>query len=192
MSRIVDDLLVLATAQQPDFIRREPVELTDLTTELLVKARALSQRDWRLDAYAEGVIDADPHRLTQAMLNLARNAVEHTPPGAEIGLGSAWSEDGVRMWVRDTGVGIDAAERERIFDRFSRGRAGRRSEGAGLGLAIVRSIALAHGGRVDLDSEPGRGATFTLILPGIPPSEAPTVILKTEPAREETVTWPGS
>jgi len=202
MARIVDDLLVLAKAQQPDFLRRELVELTDLTTELLVKARALGQRDWRLDAFAEGVIDADPHRVTQAMLNLARNAVEHTPPGGEIGLGSAWSHQGVRLWVRDTGVGIDPREQERIFDRFARGRVGRRSEGAGLGLSIVRTIALAHSGRVEVVSEPGEGATFAMILPGTPPSEAPTVILKTDlgtqpdpmdhDATKEIVTWPGS
>ena len=180
MARIVDDLLLLAKAQQPDFLRRELVELTDLTTELLVKARALGSRDWRLDAYAEGLVHADPHRVTQAMLNLARNAVEHTPPGAEIGVGSTWSDDGVRLWVRDTGVGIDPTEQDRIFDRFARGRAGRRTEGAGLGLAIVRTIAMAHSGRVELVSEPGQGATFTILLPGNPPSEAPAVILKTE------------
>lgn len=202
MARIVDDLLVLAKAQQPDFIRPEPVELTDLTTELLVKARALGQREWRLDACAEGLIRADPHRVTQAMLNLARNAVEHTAPGAEIGVGSSWSHQGARLWVRDTGVGIDPAEQERIFDRFARGRAGRRTEGAGLGLAIVRTIAEAHKGRVVLESEPGMGATFTMILPGTPPPEAPTVILKTDTGAKSdqvdkdtpkaTATWPGS
>jgi two-component system, OmpR family, sensor kinase len=202
MARIVDDLLVLAKAEQPDFIRREMVELTDLTTELLAKSRTLGLRDWRLDACAEGIIHADADRVTQAMLNLARNAVEHTPPGAEIGVGSSWSDDGVRLWVRDTGIGIDPTEQDRIFDRFARARAGRRSEGAGLGLAIVRTIALSHGGWVELESEPGKGATFTMFLPGTPPSEAPTVILHTgletqsdpvdQDATKRTATWPGS
>jgi signal transduction histidine kinase len=172
MARIVDDLLVLAKAEQPDFTRPEPVELADLTTELLVKARSLGPRGWKLDACAEGNIRVDPQRATQAILNLARNAVEHTSPGAEIGLGSAWGDGEVRVWVRDTGTGIDPAEQERIFERFARGRSGRRSDGAGLGLAIVRTIATAHGGRVVLESEPGRGATFTVVLPGTPPVDS--------------------
>jgi two-component system, OmpR family, sensor kinase len=202
MARIVDDLLLLAKAQQPDFTRIESVELADLTTELLAKGRTLGPRAWQLDACAEGIIQADPQRVTQAMLNLARNAVEHTVPGAEIGVGSAWGEGGVRLWVRDTGAGIDPAEQERIFDRFARGRSGRRSDGAGLGLAIVRTIAAAHGGRVELDSAPGQGATFTIFLPGTPPSEAPTEIAVTAirhggdieqlDGTERKSVWPGS
>ena len=202
MARIVDDLLLLAKAEQPDFIRIEPVELADLTTELLVKGRTLGPRAWRLDACAEGIVEADPQRITQAMLNLARNAVEHTVPGAEIGLGSAWADGGVRLWVRDTGAGIDLAEQERIFDRFARGRSRRRSDGAGLGLAIVRTIATAHGGQVELESTPGRGATFTIVLPGTPPSEWPTTLAVTEPRAdgdteqldmtERTAAWPES
>jgi two-component system, OmpR family, sensor kinase len=166
MSRIVDDLLLLAKAEQPDFVQLQPVEASDLTTELLVKARALGPRDWRLDTCASGTFLADPQRLTQAVLNLARNAVEHTTPGAEVALGSIRRDGEVRIWVRDTGPGVDPAERDRIFERFARGRGGpRRSEGAGLGLAIVRAIAAGHHGRVELDSRPGAGATFTLVLP---------------------------
>lgn len=142
------------------------MELSDLTTELLVKARALGERDWRLDACGEGTVVGDPQRLAQAMLNLARNAAEHTDAGAEIALGSARLGGEVRMWVRDTVPGIEPAERERIFERFARGSRGpRRSEGAGLGLAIVRAIAAGHHGRVELDSRPGSGATFTIVLP---------------------------
>jgi two-component system OmpR family sensor kinase len=165
MSRIVDDLLLLAKTEQPDFVRLEPVELSDLTTELLMKATALGERDWRLDACATGPIQADRQRLAQAMLNLARNAVEHTEPGAEIGLGSDRRNGEILLWVRDTGPGVDPAERDRIFERFARGHAGpRSSDGAGLGLAIARAVATAHNGRVQLDSRPGSGATFTLAL----------------------------
>lgn len=166
MARIVDDLLLLAKAEQPDFVQPRPVELSDLTTELLMKSRALGARDWRLDRCASGTVWADPQRLTQAVLNLARNAVEQTAPGAEIGLGSEHRDGTVRLWVRDTGAGVAPEERERIFERFSRGRRGpRRSEGAGLGLSIVRAIADGHHGRVELDSAAGTGATFTLVLP---------------------------
>jgi signal transduction histidine kinase len=166
MGRIVEDLLLLAKVEQPDFVQLGPVELRDLTTELLMKATALGPRDWRLDACADGIVDGDAQRLTQAVLNLARNAVEHTAPGATIGIGSSRRDGEVRIWVRDSGLGVDPAERERIFERFARGRGGpRRSDGAGLGLAIVQAIAVGHRGRVALDSRPGAGATFTLVLP---------------------------
>lgn len=173
MGRIVEDLLLLAKSELPDFVHLEPVELSDLTTDLLMKARALGERSWCLDACAEGVVLGDPQRLAQAVLNLARNAVEHTQVGDEIGLGSAHHRGEVRMWVRDTGTGVDPAERDHIFDRFARGKLGRyRSDGAGLGLAIVQAVATGHHGRVELDSRPGSGSTFTLILPDTAP--APT------------------
>jgi signal transduction histidine kinase len=175
MARIVDDLLLLAKAEQPDFVRPEPVEVTDLTTDLLVRARTLGDRDWRVDACAPGIVNADRQRVTQAMLNLARNAVDHTADGDQVALGSEWQRNELRLWVRDRGPGIDPAERERIFERFARsGGVHRRSDGAGLGLAIVRSVADAHGGRVELDSRPGAGATFTLVLPGDGPMVEPT------------------
>ena len=111
----------------------------------------MGERDWRLDSSGVGVVRADRQRLTQAMLNLVRNAVEHTGVGAEVGLGSSLDGDGVRLWVRDTGPGVDERDRDQIFERFARGRGGRRrSDGAGLGLAIVRTVAEAHGGRVEL------------------------------------------
>jgi signal transduction histidine kinase len=166
MARIVNDLLLLAKAEQPDFVDFQSVELNDFTTELLMKATALGERDWHLDDCAEGTISADPDRLTQAMLNLVRNAVEHTAHGDEIGLGSTRRDDTVCLWVRDSGPGIDPSEHSRIFDRFNRGRnSARRSDGAGLGLAIVRAVADGHDARIEIDSDPPNGATFTIVLP---------------------------
>ncbi len=166
MARIVDDLLLLAKAEHPDFVQPSDVEAADLTADLFAKVRALGDRQWRLDGSAVGEVRLDRQRLTQAVLNLVRNAVEHTVAGAEIGIGSSIGGGELRFWVRDTGPGIDARDRDHIFERFARGRGGRRrSDGAGLGLAIVRSVAEAHGGRVELDSEPGSGATFTIVLP---------------------------
>lgn len=167
MARIVDDLLLLAKAEQPDFIRTEPTELSDFTTELLVKASALGDRDWQLEACGEGMVRVDPQRLSQAVLNLARNAVEHSRPRSRIAIGSDLHGDDLRFWVRDEGTGIPADEQDRIFGRFARGDgARRRSDGAGLGLAIVRAVAEGHGGRVELESAPGAGSTFTLVLSG--------------------------
>ncbi len=142
MARIVEDLLLLAKTEQPDFVRPEPVELADFTTEVLMKARTLGDRDWSLDACAEGTVALDAQRLTQALLNLARNAVEHTDAGTAVAIGSRRDPERVLFWVRDDGPGVAAADQERIFDRFTRGRnARRRSDGAGLGLAIVQAVA---------------------------------------------------
>nr|WP_246401238.1 HAMP domain-containing sensor histidine kinase [Jiangella mangrovi] len=166
IGRIVDDLQVLADADQPDFVRPAPVDLGDLTVELLAKAGALGSRTWLLDGVGEGTVLVDRHRLTEAVLNLAHNAVNHTRSDQVVAVGSSRTDHEWRLWVRDTGTGIAEADRERVFERFARGADSRRAyQGAGLGLAIVALIAQAHGGRVDLVSAPGRGSTFTIVVP---------------------------
>jgi two-component system OmpR family sensor kinase len=166
MSRFVDDLLLLAKAERDDFLRVADVELGALTDELFDKAQGLGVREWRLESRGEALIVADRQRLTQAIMGLAQNAVQHTADGEPIWLGTDANHREVRLWVRDEGPGIAADDQERIFDRFARASDSRRvSEGAGLGLAIVRAIAEAHGGRVRLSSRPGAGATFVLVLP---------------------------
>ena len=173
MARFVDDLLLLAKAEQPDFLRPGPLDLDVLTDETYAKATALADRDWRLAGSGAGRLIADRQRLTQAIVQLAQNAVQHTGPGDRIALGSAMDGGEARLWVADSGPGVAPGEEERIFERFHRAAdGGRRSDGAGLGLAIVRAIAEAHGGRVALDSRQGHGATFSLIIPAEPPTEA--------------------
>ena len=178
MSRFVDDLLTLAKAERVDFLRLEDLDLDVLTEELMGKVTGLATREWRLDGIGTGRLTADRQRLTQAVMSLAHNAVQHTINGDVIRLGSDLRDGRARLWVGDSGPGVAPADRERIFDRFARaGSAGRRSDGAGLGLAIVRAIAEAHGGRVVVDSRGGRagvGATFTIDIPTEPPLEAGT------------------
>ena len=164
MGRMVDDLILLAKSDEPDFLRVEPVDVEALTNELHAKASGLGARTWRMDAVGRGIIVADRQRLTQAVVQLAQNAVAHTETGAEIGLGSDVSAGGARFWVRDTGAGVAPEDRVRIFERFERGSNAKR-EGAGLGLAIVTAIAQAHGGRADLDGARGTGATFSITVP---------------------------
>lgn len=165
MSRIVEDLLVLAKSEQPDFVRREVVELSDLLTEVFVKSKSLGERNWRLDSTTAGPVHVDPQRLTQAMLNLARNAVEHAPADATIALGAALADGTLEMWVRDSGPPIAPEDRERIFERFSRaGR--RRADGAGLGLSIVRAIAKGHDGRAELRVD-DTGNRFVVVVPSV-------------------------
>ncbi len=165
MSRIVDDLLLLAKLERPDFLRTEPLDVEPFTHELFAKAQAFERRDWRLAANGDGRVVADGQRITQAVMNLARNAVEHGGRDATITIGSRRRNGEVSFWVKDSGPGIALDDQTAIFDRFARRGDRRRSDGAGLGLAIVQAVAEAHGGRVELDSRPGAGACFTLTIP---------------------------
>ncbi|MGH2827794.1 MAG: sensor histidine kinase [Actinomycetota bacterium] len=170
MGRMVNDLLVLTKADRPDFLSLQTVDVEALTNELRFKMEALANRRWELDEVGKGVVVGDRQRLTQALMQLAQNAVEHTNDDDVIALGSLVDGRVARFWVRDTGPGIAPQDHERIFGRFTRGSAARQSEGVGLGLAIVKAIAEAHRGGVLLDSERGRGATFTIEIPLDPPS----------------------
>jgi signal transduction histidine kinase len=166
MSRFVNDLLLLARAERPDFLNLDTLDVEKLTDEMQRKASSLGPRRWRVDALGRGRIVGDRQRLTQAVMQLAQNATQHTDEGDEIGLGSAVQDGEARFWVRDTGRGIAPEEHDRIFDRFGRGGRSRdQGDGAGLGLSIVQAIATAHHGRVELESGLGEGSTFTLVLP---------------------------
>lgn len=166
MRRFVDELLLLAKAESPNFLQLETVPLDALAEELIDKARATADRKWRLSSGTSISIVADHQRLTQAVMNLVQNAIAHTELGDEIEIGTAVEGDEVAIWVRDTGVGIPQSEQRQIFSRFSRGTQSRsRYEGSGIGLAIVRTIAEGHGGRVRVSSTPGEGARFDIVVP---------------------------
>ena len=166
MRRMVEDLLMLARSDNPNFLRLSEVDLEPFIDEVLDKARTLAPRKWYLDHRAEGVAILDRQRITQAMLQLALNATQHTTTDQEIHLGTEIRGDQLYLWVRDTGSGIAPADRERVFDRFDRGaRSDANGSGTGLGLAIVRAIARGHGGRIVLLQPPSGGAQFRLELP---------------------------
>jgi signal transduction histidine kinase len=167
MTRLVEDLKTLASAERPGFLEPTGVDVELLLDDVLDKARALGDRAWDVDARSEAVVFADGQRLTQALLELARNAVKVTSPGDTIAFGARVDAKTVRLWVRDTGPGVPDDDTSRIFRRSRRGTT-RAPEGSGLGLAIVHAIARAHGGHVVLDSVPGSGARFTLVLPYLP------------------------
>jgi signal transduction histidine kinase len=171
MARLVNDMLTLARWERPDFLSMAPVDVGVLTDDVMAKAQALGDRRWVLDARATGRIVADRQRVTQALVQLAQNAVQHTDEGDEIGLGTFAGNGEARLWVRDTGPGIPFEEQQRVFARFYRASVERRSDGAGLGLSIVQAIARAHGGRLELASVPGSGATFTVVLPAGRPDD---------------------
>ena len=165
MHRLVDDLVTLAKAERPDFVQLAPVDVGRLIDDVLDKARMLGERRWLIDARVEVWFELDTQRITQALLQLATNAVKFSTNGTAIAFGSAIADGRLLLWVRDEGQGVSPADAGRIFERFARGHAGRGVEGSGLGLPIVLAIAETHGGSVRLDSRPGAGATFTLDLP---------------------------
>lgn len=170
MRGMVDDLLTLAKADRPNFLRLAPVDLEPFTDEVLDKARTLGSRRWFLDHRAEGMAMLDRQRVTQALLQLALNATQHTTDGQEIHLGTRIRGDELHLWVRDTGPGVSPADQERIFDRFARGSSPSAPGGSGLGLAIVQAIAHSHGGRVVLLDVSAGGAEFRMELPLHSPS----------------------
>ncbi|WP_329049947.1 ATP-binding protein [Streptomyces violaceus] len=166
MSRIVEDLLLLAKAERPGFVTPEPVQVAELTADVYVKARTLGDRDWQLTGVADLEAELDPQRITQAMVQLAQNAVQHTTTGQTIRIGSRADGPDLELYVADSGPGVQPQDTEVIFERFRRGtsRRGAQGSGAGLGLSIVKAIAEGHRGRVRLYETPGGGAGFALVL----------------------------
>jgi signal transduction histidine kinase len=174
LSRIVDDLLLLTQAERIDFLRPEQIDLHQFVDELWDGVSLTAERRFELGHVPDGTLRGDPDRLAQAVRNLARNAIEHTPePGGLVRLElDEDAPDRLRFTVIDDGPGIPSVERDRIFERFHRIDAGRsrNAGGAGLGLSIARAIAEAHGGAVSaVEPRDGVGARIELVVPGFRP-----------------------
>lgn len=163
MSRLVEDLLMLAKARRPDFVQPTLTDLSQLLGDVRAKAQALGDRTWKLDAAPDLEVELDGQRMTQALLQLIDNAVKHTGPGDVIGVGAARVDRYLTFWVRDSGPGVSPEDREAIFERFHRGL-DVDDGGFGLGLSIVQAIAHAHGGTVSVD-DGTTGATFRIKIP---------------------------
>ncbi len=175
MSRLVNDLLLLAKTERPDFLKLKPEELDWLTEEIFLKARSFANRNWKLESKGLSPITVDRQRLTQAVMNLVQNAVRHTTVHDTITLGSSVKADFAYIWVSDSGEGIAPENQKRIFERFERAtKLDHNFEGHGLGLSIVNAIALAHGGKVELSSRLAHGSTFTIVIPLVPRQETAT------------------
>jgi signal transduction histidine kinase len=165
---IIDRLLLLATADQPDFLMTGDVDLEPFLEEAFMRWSDVAPRAWRLGPLAPGHLEVDPDRLRAALDALLENAVKYTLENAAIELrSSATSAGWVLIEVEDEGCGVPDSALERIFDRFARADAARTraAGGVGLGLAIVDAIAKGHGGRCTVTSTPD-GTIFALALPG--------------------------
>lgn len=166
MAGLVNDILVLAKSGQSDFVTPVHTDVADLTEQVFTKSVALGERKWQLAKVAEVEHLLDASRITQAWLQLVNNAVKYSQPGSAVALGSVAEGGKLRLWVRDEGVGISPQDIERVTQRFARGdQAHLHAHGSGLGLSIVDSIVRAHHGKLEIDSTPGVGSTFTMVLP---------------------------
>ena len=170
MSSLVEDLLTLARLDQARPIAHEAVDVKKLIEEAAQAVRASAPyANITLDLPdEESFIIGDSLKVYQAILNLAANAATHTPEGTPITISLLAHEENVQIKVRDLGPGLTPEQQSKVFERFyrvdqSRTRTG--AEGSGLGLSIVQAIMEAHQGAVEIESELGRGTTFTLTFP---------------------------
>ncbi|GAC1373587.1 MAG: HAMP domain-containing sensor histidine kinase [Acidimicrobiales bacterium] len=171
MGGLVDDLLVLASFDNGRPVRRDPVDLTLIASDAALDARVASpDRTVRFEGPGPVVVLGDEDRIRQVTSNLTSNARRHTPPGTVITVRSGVLEGFGVLEVVDDGPGLSADAAAHVFERFFRAdKARSRSDGgAGLGLSIVATITEALGGRVELDTAPGRGATFRVLIPLAP------------------------
>lgn len=177
MSRLVNDLLLLAEAdiaEQP--IHPRPLDLQPLVEDVFRAAQLLGgdKVTVLLEEAQPTPAVADPDRIKQLLLNLVDNAVKFTPEGGTVSLRLSQNGGWTEIAVSDTGVGISSEEQDAIFRRFYRVDKSRSTRGSGLGLAICSWIAEAHGGSIEVSSNPGKGSTFALRFPATPSSQDPT------------------
>ncbi len=172
---ITDRLLLLATVDQPDFVRPTEIELEPFLEEIFMRWSEAAARSWRLGALTAGSLRVDADRLRVALDALIENAVKYSGPGAAIELRARCEVPGeVAIEVRNEGPGVPPESLHRIFERFARADSARTraAGGVGLGLAIVDSIVKAHGGSAAAANTP-QGSAFVLHLPGFTPADEP-------------------
>jgi signal transduction histidine kinase len=167
MERILERLLLLARADQPDFVELEEVELDRFLEDVFVRWSEIAPRTWRLGTLAYGTLRADPEQLRIALDSLLENAVKYSEPGDRIELSSRATGSKVTIEIADEGIGVPDEAHALIFERFARADAARTraTGGVGLGLAIADTIVKAHGGRCSV-SRRDQGSVFAVELPG--------------------------
>jgi len=165
LNRLLSDLTLLAQADAGVKLEMKPIELDSLLLDVYRYACLASNKvEVTLAHEDRALVMGDPDRLKQLLINLVDNALKYTPPGGKVTLALYNEGEWVRVDVSDTGMGIPKEELPHIFERFYRGKKARSKRGTGLGLSIARWIAEAHGGHITVESEEGKGTTFSLWL----------------------------
>jgi signal transduction histidine kinase len=168
MGRLVEDLLLLARFDAGRPLSRRPVDLASIAAEAVQQARIVyPARPVTLRAAEPVVVYADDERVRQVIDNLVSNAMQHTPDGSPVTVTVTNGPGGGELTVADTGPGLTPEQASRVFERFYRtdGARTRATGGTGLGLAIAASLTAAHDGQITVDTEPGHGAAFHVLLP---------------------------
>ncbi len=175
LTRLVEDLRQLSLAEAGQLpLDKTPTDLAALIQRALTDFQATAEsKQISLQTNSSPdlpLVDVDPQRIEQVLVNLLSNALRHTPVGGKIDVKVGMDGNGrVRLTIRDTGPGVFAEEAVNVFERFYRVDQGRAREdnggGSGLGLAVVRSIIETHDGQIGVDSDPGQGAAFWFTLP---------------------------
>jgi len=170
LDKLISNLLEASRLQAGGLkLQRSYVNLADLSRTAVENLQATTDHHWFTLDFPEDYppISGDFERLREVLTNLIGNAIKYSPEGGEIQVGGERGANTVRLYVRDRGIGIPPGEQERIFERFHRvdNRLARQTPGTGLGLFLVRAVIEAHGGRVWVESSPGKGSVFWLELP---------------------------
>jgi two-component system OmpR family sensor kinase len=172
MGLLVEDLLLLARMDQQRPLAERPVDLLSLAAEAVLDSQALAP-DREIDlvrvdeSHLPVTVIGDEARLRQVLANLINNALTHTPAGTPFRVGVGIAASGAVLEVADDGPGLAAEQAERVFERFYRAEQSRSRAhgGSGLGLSIVAALVRAHGGTVELQTAPGEGALFRVVIP---------------------------
>jgi two-component system OmpR family sensor kinase/two-component system sensor histidine kinase BaeS len=167
LARLIDDLRTLANSESGALaLQREATDLVvlihDAARSLEAEAKTAGVTIRVGESMSLPLVDIDPLRIREVIVNIVSNAVRHTPPGGTISIDAESGSDRVVVTIADTGSGVAADELPKIFDRFYKGSG---STGSGLGLTIARNLVVAHGGEIRADSEVGKGTTITVSLP---------------------------
>ena len=162
LNRILSSLLQYSRPRTPEIVEIDLRSLLEKTLTFVQDDIVSKQIELNLHIPETDLkLYADPDLLQQVLLNLLQNSQVATDTGGIITLGGGEEEDGIHLWVRDSGPGLSSEEQAKIFDPFYTTR----KEGIGLGLALVQQIIEQHEGRIEVDSQPGQGTCFTIILP---------------------------
>ena len=172
LSALVDDVLSLARADAGELrLELRPLHAEEVARQVCETLAPLARRERSLELVETSeaglpLVNGDPDRLAQVLANLVRNAINYTPDGGIISVTTARAGDDVALTVSDTGIGMSPEDLEQVFDRFYRGDESRSREtgGSGLGLAIVRDLIDAMGGSISVESKPGSGSSFRILL----------------------------